>query len=107
MGLCIPDDSALIGCQPAWLTRPAGCQRAEIVERAGGPLAESGWQPDILLVLNPKAFTLLPRHEHPRSVEAVEKLVRNLSERENCQFCWETPSVQTVTSEQNLRLDER
>jgi hypothetical protein len=58
-----------------------------------------GWNCTKSLVLNPKALTLLPRHGTPRSMEAVEKLVRNFSEQENCKFCCEIPSVQTVARE--------
>lgn len=39
-----------------------------------------------ILVLNPKALTLLPRHETPRLDEALDELVRNLSEDKNISF---------------------
>ena len=83
MGLRLPDDPSVI---------VAFVSPYMLLELGGRAVLKP-------LSLNPKAPTLLPRHETPRSMEAVEKLVRNLSEEENCQFCWETPPVQTVESE--------
>ena len=69
MGLRFPNDPSLI----ALLASP------HVLNSSGEGLLKS-------LFLIPKALKLLPRHETPRLDEALEKLVRNLSEDKNVSF---------------------
>ena len=59
------------------------------------------------LVLNPKAPTLLPRHETPRSAEAVEKLVRNLVKQKIVSFAGKHRLCEAVASETKCKVYER
>ena len=90
MGLRFPDDAAIV---VGFVYRTYDSNRA-------------GWNCTKSLVLNPKALTLLPRHETPRSMEAVEKLVRNLSEQEIVSFAEKRRLRRRLRVEWSLMLDE-